>query len=175
IPRGTTVGEQQHDAASLARDEARFAEISAALGDAIDAVLEGRVLRVVTRRCAEAGVALDDRAGAMIAAVAAQCRAEVTPRVRALLGADLDEQRSTPLALLRGAVVFPTDVLRSLGVPPVDRDEFAVRAFPEDLYALSAANFGDLDESVHEPGIVWGAAKAHVHLARRAARSGPRD
>ena len=156
-----------HDPSTLARDEATFAEIAVALGDAIDAALEGWVRRVVTERSAAAGVAID---AGLIDDAAARCRAEVSPRVRALLAADLDDQRSTPLALLRRAVVFPTEVLRASGVPPVSRDEFAVRAFPEDVYGLSPASFGDLDESVHEPGLVWGAAKAHVHLARRAAR-----
>ncbi len=152
---------------SLARDEAAFAEISVALADAIDAALEGWVRRVVAERSGAAGVHVD---AAAIDAAAARCRAEVSPKVRALLSSDLDDQRSTPLALLRRAVVFPTEVLRSAGVPPVHRDDFDVRAFPEDLYALSPASFADLDESVHEPGLIWGAAKAHVHLARRAAR-----
>ncbi len=164
-------GDQAPDDGSIARDEATFAEISVALGDAIDAALEGWVRRAVTERCRQAGVTLDDRADATIATAAAQCRAEVSPRVRALLAADLDDQRSTPLALLRRAVVYPTEVLRSLGVAPVDRDEFAVRAFPDDVYALSPASFGDLDESLHEPGLIWGAAKAHVHLARRSRSS----
>jgi hypothetical protein len=31
------------------------------------------------------------------------------------------------------------------------------------------ASFADLDSTVHEPGIVWGAAKAHVVLRRRRA------
>ena len=156
-----------HDPSALARDEATFAVISAALGDAIDAALEGWVRRVIAERSAAAGVPVD---AAVVDDAAARCRAEVSPRVRALLAEDLDRQRSTPLALLRRGVVFPTEVLRSSGVPPVPRDEFAVRAFPEDVYALSPASFADLDESVHEPGLVWGAAKAHVHLARRAAR-----
>ena len=124
-------------------------------------------------RCVGAGVRLDDEADTRIDSAAARCRAEVSPRVRALLETDLDDQRSTPLGLLRHAVVVPTEVLRSLGVPPVARDEFAVRSFPGDLYALSPASFRDVDESLHEPGLIWGAAKAHVHLARRAARSNP--
>ncbi len=156
----------------LARDEATFAEISDALATAIDAALERWVRRVVRERCDAAGVPIDGAADAAISDAAARCRSEVSPRVRTLLETDLDDQRSTPLALLRQAVVVPTEVLRALGVPPVTRDEFAVRSFPGDLYALSPASFGDVDESLHEPGLVWGAAKAHVHLARRAARAG---
>ena len=96
-------------------------------------------------------------------------RDEVGPRVRALLMLDPDEQTTTPLALLRAGVVHPTRVLAAAGVPPVTRDEFAERAFPEDVYGLAPATFGDLDERLAEPGLVWGAAKAHVHLARRRA------
>ena len=89
------------------------------------------------------------------------------PRIRTLLSMDLDEQATNPLALLRSAVRYPTEVLAAHGVPPVDRDEFAVRAFPDDVYDLSPASFGDVHPDLHEPGLVWGAAKAHVHLQRR--------
>ena len=152
------------------RDAAMFAQYSRTLADAIDAALEPWVRRVVAERCAAAGVELDDASARAVDDAARQCRATVSPQVRALLSADLDDQRSTPLALLRGAVVHPTAVLASLGVPPVARDEFEVRAFTDDVYALSPASFGDLDESLHEPGLVWGAAKAHVHLTRHADR-----
>jgi hypothetical protein len=81
----------------------------------------------------------------------------------------VDQQATGPLALLREAVRYPTAVLADAGVPPVVRDEFAVRAFPDDAYGLAPAAFADVDPSLHEPGLVWGAAKAHVVLARRRA------
>jgi hypothetical protein len=92
---------------------------------------------------------------------------EVMPRLRELLATDVDEQRTNPLSLLRGAVRYPTEVLRSAGVPAVVRDEFDERAFPDDVYGLTPASFADVDPSLHEPGLTWGAAKAHVHLSRR--------
>jgi hypothetical protein len=49
----------------------------------------------------------------------------------------------------------------------VARDEFQIRNFPDDDYDLTPAAFADVDPAHHEPGLVWGAAKAHVHLARR--------
>jgi hypothetical protein len=58
-------------------------------------------------------------------------------------------------------------VLAGAGVPDVVRDEQARRLFPDDRYDLVPGAFGDLDEAVHEPGIRWGAAKAHVLLRRR--------
>jgi hypothetical protein len=80
---------------------------------------------------------------------------------------DIDDQRVGPLELVRGAVRFPTAVLLDLGVSPVRRDESAVAMFPDDIYDLIPGSFGDLDPSLQETGLVWGAAKAHVFLARR--------
>ena len=91
---------------------------------------------------------------------------EVGGQVRALLAADIDEQRSTPLALLRSAVRYPTEVLQAAGVPPVDRDPIQVRLLPSDLYDLSPASFADVDPALAEPGLVWGAAKAFAHRRR---------
>ena len=59
------------------------------------------------------------------------------------------------------------DYFTVLGVEPVVRDDFAQRAFPDDPYDLTPASFGAVDETLHDPGLRWGAAKAHVHMARR--------
>lgn len=93
---------------------------------------------------------------------------EVGAEVRALLEADIDDQRTTPLALLRAAVRYPTEVLRAAGVPPVERDPVQVRLMPGDLYDLSPANFADVDPALAEPGLMWGAAKALAHRRRHA-------
>ena len=98
-----------------------------------------------------------------------RAQAEIGPRVRELLALDIDAQRDNPLAIVRRAVRFPTEVLRSAGVPPVARDAQAETHFPDDIYDLTPASFADLDPSLHEPGLLWGAAKAHVHLRRRRA------
>ena len=60
--------------------------------------------------------------------------------LRALVAADVDDQWTTPLALVRPVVAFATDVLEQAGVPPVVRDEFEERRFPEDLYGLTPAS-----------------------------------
>ena len=137
-----------------------------ALADAIEAALPGWVERSVARTL-EAQVGRSD-SDVMAAAVEAGQRArdEVAPRVRALLAADVDEQRTTPLSLLRGAVRYPTGVLRRAGVPPVERDEAQARLFPDDVYDLAPATFADVHPSLAEPGLTWGAAKAYVHLQR---------
>ena len=95
-----------------------------------------------------------------------QARAEVGSAVRTLVEADIDDQRTTPLALLRSAVRYPTRILQEAGVPPVERDPMQVRLLPDDLYDLSPASFADVDPALAEPGMVWGAAKALAHRRR---------
>lgn len=97
-----------------------------------------------------------------------QAAAEIGPAVRALVETDVDAQRTTPLTLLRSAVRYPTRVLQEAGVPPVERDPIQVRLLPDDLYDLSPASFADVDPSLAQPGMVWGAAKALAHRRRHA-------
>lgn len=150
----------------MSADDDALAAYAEALADTAAAVLGGWVTRsVATRRAglAEAPAGLAARTeGAAAAAVAA-----VLPPLRELLLTDVDEQRTNPLAVLRRAVRFPTEVLRHAGVAPRRRDDFARRMFPDDDYDLTPAAFADIDPRLHEPGLVWGAAKAHVILTRR--------
>ena len=88
-------------------------------------------------------------------------------RARQLLGTDIDAQAGNPLSVLRGLVGHATAVLAAAGAHPVARDEFSEHNFPDDVYDLTPASFAEIDPALHEPGLVWGAAKAHVHLARR--------
>jgi hypothetical protein len=148
------------DAAALARYADRLA-------GAVEAALPGWVDRSVRGVLAAQAIAVGDDVARAIDAAAAAAQDEGMPRLRALLAADVDEQRTNPLAVLRSLVRHPTAVLRAAGARPVERDEFQVRAFPEDVYDLAPATFSDVDPAVGDPGLEWGAAKAHVHLARR--------
>ena len=152
--------------ATDSQDDAAFAAYGAALADAVDQVLAGWVVRCVVERCTDAGVPVTDAVRDRAATAGEACRAEVVPALRDLLALDLDDQQGTPLGILRDAARFPTEVLSGLGVPHVRRDEFDERADPDDVYALAPAAFADVDESLTGPGIAWGAAKAHVHMAR---------
>lgn len=141
-----------------------------ALADAVVDVLprwvERSVVRVVT-----AWQGSPPAEGVLAAAREAGRRAavEVGAEVRALLAADIDEQRSTPLSVLRAAAIrYPTAVLREAGVPPVERDPVQARLLPDDVYDLSPATFADVDPALAEPGLVWGAAKALAHRRRHA-------
>lgn len=139
-----------------------------ALSQAIEAALPGWVERSVERLLIAFTGEADPATMAEARVAGEAARAEVGDRVRALLGADIDEQRTNPLALLRAAVSYPTGVLRRAGVPPVVRDDFAEAHFPDDRYDLAPATFADVDPSLHEPGLEWGAAKAWAHTHRHA-------
>ena len=97
--------------------------------------------------------------------------AEVGAQVRRLLDADIDEQRTTPLQLVRAAVLYPTAVLADAGAPPAPRDAFRCRAFPADVYDLSPASWAEIDPALSELGIAWGAAKAFAHMQRHRGRA----
>lgn len=148
---------------TLADDEARLAEYAQALADAVEAVFEQWVIGCVESRLP----LLTAPVRAQATAAAREAATTTMPRLRELLATDIAEQRSNPLDVLRSVVRWPTAVLHEAGVAPVERDEFDERAFPDDHYGLVPASFGDIDHSLHEPGLVWGAAKAHVHLRRR--------
>jgi len=141
-------------------------EHATALVEAIDAALPGWVERSVRRRLADAGRPFDPPTAEATAAAAERAGHEVGDAVRALLERDIDEQATTPLSLLRGAVRYPTAVLGQFGVPPVERDEVQEQLFPDDPYDLTPASFADVDPALADPGLAWGAAKAFAHIQR---------
>jgi hypothetical protein len=145
-------------------DAAALAGYAAALADAVEAAIPRWVDRAVRRVLEAQGRAADDAA---ILTAAEAARADGAPRVRALLETDVDAQQTNPLSILRSLVTYPTEVLRAAGATRAPRDEFATRNFPDDIYDLTPAAFADVDASLHDPGLVWGAAKAHIHLTRR--------
>jgi hypothetical protein len=57
--------------------------------------------------------------------------------------------------------------LAGIGVPPVVRDDFDERAFPDDVYGLVPRTLGDLgDEALGPFHLAWGVAKTAVLRAR---------
>lgn len=149
---------------TLADDEARLAGFAAELADRVDAALDGWVTRSLTTAAAAGGVVLvtDD-----VPAVVEATRAEVMPELRRVLAADVDAGAGNPLAALRAGVGPMTSLLERCGAARPPRDEFLERQFPGDPFQLGPAAFSDVDPALHEPGLVWGAARAHVHLRRR--------
>ncbi|HEX6310329.1 MAG TPA: hypothetical protein VF152_01740 [Acidimicrobiia bacterium] len=83
--------------------------------------------------------------------------------LRTLFAAAPAEQRATPLEIVRGAYREPTQLLRDLGVPPVERDAFDERAWPDDRYGLVPRSLADIgDESLGPLLLAWGLAKARA-------------
>jgi hypothetical protein len=94
--------------------------------------------------------------------------ARVTDELRALFALDPEQQRATPLEIVRHGYREPTAVLQAVGIPPVERDEFAERAWPDDTYGLVVHGLGELgDEELAPLQLAWGMAKAKVVRARR--------
>lgn len=131
------------------------------------------LVRCVVNTARHAGLAPGDDQLTNVAADAALMSRDAAPIVLAalerLLATDVDAQSTNPLSVLRQAVRYPTEVLVRHGVRVRPRDDFAVRAFPDDVYGLSPATWADVDESLAEPGLVWSAWKAMTVLRRRRA------
>lgn len=137
------------------------------LARAVHAVVGEWMVRCVQRTAQRQWGACPPELSDAASRMAADAAPQVHARLQAFLDTDVDEQRMNPLGVLRAAVVYPTEVLAAAGVPPVRRDAFAEQAFPDDCYDLSPATWSDVDPSLHEPGIMWGAWKAKVVLDRR--------
>ena len=136
---------------------------------AIDAVVDDWLVRCVVKVYESAGGPVTPEVLHAAKEAAALGRSEVSRQLQAALTVDVDVQRTNPLQVLRDAVSYPTAVLAELGVAPVERDEMDIRIMPGDVYGLSPAHWNDVSESLLEPGIIWGAAKAQTVLQRRRA------
>jgi hypothetical protein len=149
-------------------DDQLLAQYATALADRVEAALPQWVASAVARRLAPDAELPSDFEQRVVAA-GRQAADEVGGRVRELLALDIDEQWTNPLTLIRTAIRYPTELLAELDIAPVDRDEQARRFHPDDIYDLTPGSFAELGPEVHDDGISWGAAKAHVHLRRRRA------
>jgi hypothetical protein len=152
------------------RGLALLQEASDAILAGVERELPGWVERSVTHILDAWGRTLPDvRARADRDAVDAGRAAtdRVVGELRALLALDAADQRSTPLEIVRHAYREPTLVLAAAGIPPVERDEFAERAWPDDTYGLVVHGLGDLgDDDLAPLQMVWGVAKAKLLRAR---------
>ena len=146
----------------LAAAEQQLANSAQKLAEGIAQALPGWVVAAVESRLANMDSETRDAADAAGRAAAADIGREVAR----LLAADIEDQRENPLALLRRAVRYPTEVLLAADVPPTERDDFAVERFPGDVYDLTPASFADIHPDLQTPGLEWGAAKAFVHRRR---------
>lgn len=136
-------------------------EYSQTLIETAERVTPGWINRLVAQR-----VSQNDEIRAATDEAADRATEFVVARLTHLMLQDVDEQVSTPLAIMRETTKFPTQVLIDAGAQPVERDDQARKLFPEDVYDLVPANWGDIDEALVEPGLAWGAAKVMAHRLR---------
>jgi hypothetical protein len=153
------------DADPDADPDALLAALGADLAAEVTAAVPAWVMRCVEERMADwGGTPGPVQEAARQAGTAAAT--DVGPRLVALLAADVDAQRATPLQVVRAAVRYPTAVLRDAGVAPLGRDHFARERFPDDPYDLTPATLEALDPALAETAVTWGAAKALAHRRR---------
>ena len=148
----------------------RLADAGAAIVDGVERELPGWVEREV-ERIVDAWGRLDPAARDATScdgrAAGAAAGARVAARLRDLFAADAAAQTSTPLEVVRTAYREPTAVLERAGIPPVQRDAFEERAWPDDRYGLVPHSLGDLGDADLAPLLLaWGMAKAAVLRAR---------
>ena len=146
----------------LGAAEQQLVECARALAEGIERALPEWVVSAVESRLADLSPEVREAAEAAGLAAASEIGGEVAQ----LLAADIDDQPENPLAVLRRAVRYPTEVLTAAGAAPVERDDFAIQRFPDDLYDLTPASFTDIHPDLQVPGMTWGAAKAFVHRRR---------
>jgi len=156
-------------------DEARalagLDEAGAAIVAGVERQVPGWVQRQVVRLLDAWGRAPDEarvRAETQSAEAGTAAARRVVDELRALFAVDPTHQQATPLEVVRTAYREPTAVLAAAGVPPVVRDEFDERAWPDDVYGLVPRTLGDLGDAELAPlHLAWGMAKATVIRARR--------
>lgn len=158
---------REDEARALARLDETGAAIVAGVERQVPGWAKEQVERLVDawgRAPAEARV----RAEAQSAEAGTAAARRIVDELRALFAVDPTQQQATPLEIVRTAYREPTAVLATAGVPPIVRDEFDERAWPDDAYGLVPRTLGDLGDPDLAPlHLAWGMAKATVIRARR--------
>ena len=159
---------REDEARALARLDETGAAIVAGVQRQVPGWAQAQVERLLDawgRAPADARV----RAEAQSAEAGAAAARRIVAELRALFSVDPVQQPATPLEVVRTAYREPTAVLAAAGVPPIVRDEFDERAWPDDVYGLVPRRLGDLGDPELAPlHLAWGMAKATVIRARRA-------
>jgi len=141
-------------------------DYSARLLQSVTAVAATWATRLIDDRLSADGL-LDNVTEESRRSVVAEVERLAVDGLRQLLELDAEQQRSNPLAVLRAATAPVSGLLASAGARPVERDEFDRRSFPDDVFGLAPATWADIDPSLLEPGIEWGAWKAATIIGRR--------
>lgn len=147
--------------------EVQRPDVAANLLSVAERVVRPWLERIVTTTARRAGA--DPAAWDDLDRVLDDTAARLLAELAALLDLDVDEQRTNPLSIFRGAVAAPTTYLLEKGVSPAGTDRFGAEYFPEDVFGFGPATWSDVDEELHVPGLTWGAWKAKTVLDRRRA------
>ena len=127
-------------------------------------------VRVVTGRADQWGGLSPEQRDALIADArdaGQHARARVTAELRAFFALDAAQQRTTPLAIVRTLRTEATEALARAGVPPIERDPYEARAFPDDIYGIVPHALTELgDDDLGPTLLVWGLGKSAVLRAR---------
>jgi hypothetical protein len=146
-------------------DAVQLPEPAADLLAAAAEVTEPWIRRALVAGAAEQGV--DATGWPDLDRGARETASALLERLAVLLATDVDEQRTNPLSLYRAAIADASTILGHHGVPVPAADPFAAEHFPDDHYRLGPATWSDVDETLHQPGLAWGAWKALTVLQRR--------
>jgi hypothetical protein len=150
-----------------------FREAGLALFASVSEHLAPYIERRINERSPDSLYVDDPLYADAVSTVARQSAGKVLDRLHRLVIADIDDQPSTPLEVLRGFVPDATAFLAAHMVAPVGRDRFSWTRFPEDLYDLTPANLAALGDEVGDVSIIWGATKAFEHRKRHSAETPP--
>ena len=142
-------------------DEAKYLHYGMALLTAIESAFAPWLRATLEFR---SGASLSAEVEAGITSAEERAIANITR----LIEADVSEPLSGPLEQLRQAVGGIAPVLVAHDFPQPNRDPYDQEMRPDDIFDLGPISFMDLGEAVQTAGITWGAAKAHLHMTRRA-------
>ena len=127
--------------------ERRLAQASDAIVEGVERELPGWVQRQVAF-ILDAWGRLEVSKRAAAERAAHEAGGEATERVvdglRELFASIRRGIAATPLEIVRSAYREPTAVLEAAAIPPVERDAFDERAWPDDRYGLVPHTLGDL-------------------------------
>lgn len=140
-------------------DDDKFTQYGQVLNAAVSTAVRPWLIRELTIRV---GSIDDDLARAI-----EESAEEVERAIAELVAADVDEPLSGPLERIRRSVAPLNAELDQRGVQPPTRNRLDQQMSPRDHHELGPMTFRDLSDAVHDAGITWGAAKAHLHLRRR--------
>lgn len=158
----------------IAREELRRA-IAELRGDVGRAVGEW-VIHSVRRMLEASGAGDDDVVSEALERAESEARAATATAIQDLSALDAESALRPgsrgPLECIVALHSHPTRVLEEAGIPPVVRDEFEVRHFPDDVYGLRIRSFADLPDGdrLTELHVRWGVAKAALLLWSRGSR-----